>query len=273
MSKRVATIILNRNLPDITDKLHSHIKLYDGNHTDIFVVEAGSSPDNLSKSCTWYVNDKVALEQGLRYSRGMNYALDRLYKSGLYFDYEFFFLLTNDTELNCSSTLAPLVSVMDNHDRLGILSPCDETWGERNLIPDNDVRYFWFIHNNAYLLRRSFLDQIVNPESWLYFLFDGSNFRGYCSELELIAKAYANEWSAGITTSAFASENESYLLNQSDLIKTDPYHQNLSLYISEGLEWLRAKYGFNSHWLMQEYAKSFYDRFFVIHSNLLPYKI
>ena len=91
MSKRVATIILNRNLPDVTDKLHSHIKLYDDNHTDIFVVEAGSSPDNLTKTCTWYVNDKVALEQGLRYSRGMT--MPRLIvQVRLYFDYEFFFL-------------------------------------------------------------------------------------------------------------------------------------------------------------------------------------
>ena len=79
MSKRVATIILNRNLPGVTDKLHSHIMHYDSDCTDIYVVEAGSSPDNLSASCTWYVNDEVALKQGLRYSRGMNYALDQLF--------------------------------------------------------------------------------------------------------------------------------------------------------------------------------------------------
>ena len=40
--KKVATIILNRNLPEVTDKLCEHIKFYDGELTDIYVVEAGS---------------------------------------------------------------------------------------------------------------------------------------------------------------------------------------------------------------------------------------
>ena len=36
---RVATIILNRNLPEITDKLHDHVQNFDGSKTDIFVIE------------------------------------------------------------------------------------------------------------------------------------------------------------------------------------------------------------------------------------------
>ena len=55
------------------------------------------------------------------------------------------------------------------------------------------------------------------------FLFDGDNFRGYLSESEIIAKAYVNDWAAAITNKVFAEENESYLLNKSDLIKTESY--------------------------------------------------
>ena len=40
--KPVATIILNRNLPKVTDKLYSRIKKNEGYMTDIFIVEAGS---------------------------------------------------------------------------------------------------------------------------------------------------------------------------------------------------------------------------------------
>ena len=40
--KPVATIILNRNLPIITDKLYNHIKRYSGTETDIYIVRAGS---------------------------------------------------------------------------------------------------------------------------------------------------------------------------------------------------------------------------------------
>ncbi len=40
----------------------------------------------------------------------------------------------------------------------------------------------------------------VQLKNYLNFLFDGNNFRGYFSESELIAKAYANNWAASITT-------------------------------------------------------------------------
>lgn len=60
------------------------------------------------------------------------------------------------------------------------------------------------------------------------------------------AKAYANYWAAAITTDVWAGENESHLLDQADLIKTDTYQENMRLYLEEGAQWLRRKYGFNS---------------------------
>jgi hypothetical protein len=105
------------------------------------------------------------------------------------------------------------------------------------------------------------------------FLFDGTNFRGYGSESELIAKAYANDWAAAITTQVLAYENESHLLNQADLIKTEGYEANFALYLDEGRFWMRNKYGFNSRWSMQQYVKSFYDNFFAFHPECEPYRI
>lgn len=273
--KRVATIILNRNLPEVTDRLYEHLQQHDGSATDIFVVEAGSDADKLSRNATWHADWPEARDHGLRYSRGMNYGLSQLWKDGRFKDYDAFFLLTNDTEFQPTATVAPLMDILDAHPRVGILSPCSERWGERLLLRNQATKYFWFIHNNAYLLRREFIESICDQDApdFMNFLFDGTNFRGYGTENELIAKAYANDWAAAITASIWASENESHLLDKADLIKTEGYEKNLQLYVAEGRAWMRKKYGFNSHWSMQQYVKSFYDKFFEFHPEFDSYRI
>ena len=168
-----------------------------------------------------------------------------------------------------------LCEVMDNHPRLGILSPCSRFWGELKLLKENHTMYFWFIHNNAYMLRRDFIEAIYDLEGdqTKTLLFDGTNFRGYGTELELIAKAYANDWAAGITSKVLCSENESYLINNSELIKTEAYEENLKLYLEEGKKWMKRKYGFSSRWAMQQYTKCFYDHFFEFHPEFKQFQI
>jgi hypothetical protein len=273
--KEIATIILNRNLPDVTDRLCEHLKVYDDDLTDIYVVEAGSDPSRLSQFATWHANSADIISNGLRYGRGMNYGLVQLLKDGKFDQYEAFFLLTNDTELKAKPSLSALLTILRNHPRVGILSPCSERWGERFLLKQETTKYFWFIHNNAYLLRRQFIEAICTKDhpNFMNFLFDGTNFRGYGSEHELIAKAYANDWAAAITRQVWVEENESYLLNYAEQIKTESYEENLSLYIAEGRKWMRNKYGFNSHWSMQQYVKGFYDKFFEFHPEFSQFKI
>ena len=76
---KICAIILNRNLPKVTDKLYKNLKK-NNKSLDIFVVEAGSDENNLSKYVTWYANWEDAKNNGLRYSRGINFALSNLYK-------------------------------------------------------------------------------------------------------------------------------------------------------------------------------------------------
>ena len=273
--KRVATIILNRNLPNVTDRLHKHLQTYDGDLTDIYIVEAGSDETTLSKNFTWHANSPDEKIHGLRYCRGMNFGLSQLWIENKFKNYDAFFLLTNDTELDTLPTIEPLIQVLEDHPRVGILSPCSRRWGERLLLAHQKTKYFWFIHNNSYLLKREFLESILNPEqvNTMGFIFDGNNFRGYGTESELIAKAYANDWAAAITSEVWVNKNESYLLDQSDLIKTEKYEENLKLYIEEGRRWMRSKYGFNSRWSMQQYVKSFYESFFRFHPQYSNFKI
>jgi len=273
--RKVATIVLNRNLPEITDNLCESLKYHDGDITDIFVVEAGSDDNKLSRHCTWHANWDGARQNGLRYPRGMNFGLSQLYIDGRYKQYDYFFLLTNDTEFQKGPVIKPLLDVLSEHSRVGLISPCSKRWGERLLLQDSPTKYFWFIHNTAYLLRREFIDQIVEKENpdCMNFLYDGTNFRGYGTEFELIAKAYVNDWAAAITTKVWAEENESHLLNKHDLIKTEGYEENKLLYLKEGQEWMKRKYGFNSRWSMQMYIKSFYDNFFEFHPEYISFRI
>jgi len=273
--KRAATVILNRNLPTPTDNLYEHLFIHDGNLTDIFVLEAGSQLENLSKYCTWHASDSQSMKEGLRYCRGTNYALYKLYKEGRWDQYEAFFILTNDTVLTQDKTIEPLLKILNEHPKVGILSPCSVRWGEEALLRDSQTMYFWFIHNNALFLRRAFLESIIQSldEGYMNFIFDGTNFRGYLSENELISKAYANDWAAAVTSKVFAEENETYLLEKADLIRTEPYGENMRLYLKEGKTWLKQKYGFNSHWSMIEYTKNFYDLFFKLNPELNKFRI
>ena len=273
--KKVATIILNRNLPEVTDNLYDHLKKYDGDTTDIFVIESGSDPKNLSKNMTWHANWSDAMLNGLRYARGMNFGLSQLWKENKFHKYDAFFLITNDTELQNSPSLSVMLEILKDHPKLGILSPCSQNWGEKFLLEKKATMYFWFIHNNAYFLRREFIETICNQDelNYMHFLFDGTNFRGYGLEHELITKGYINDWSSGITNKVITNENESYLLNKSDLIKTEPYELNAALYVEEGKKWMKRKYGFRSHWAMQIYAKTFYDLFFESNPEFIEYKL
>lgn len=275
MSK-TATIVLNRNLPQQTNNLVEDVLTNSKKYTDVYVVEAGSDENNLSKYCSWHVNDKDATKNGLRYLRGMNYGLLQIWKSKDWNKYDSFFLITNDTKFpEKQKTIQTLRDLLLENPRVGIISPCSQEWAEKDLIGDNSIKYFWFIHNNAYFFRRELLDQILNfnKPTYIDFLFDGTNFRGYLSESEIIAKTYANDWAAAITTKVFAEEDESYLLNQSSLIKTDSYEDNLKLYIDEGMQWIKRKYGFNSRWQMMQYSKLFYDKFFEYYPDEISFKI
>src|SRR5688572_26204333 len=105
--KRVATIILNRNLPEVADRLYEHLRQHDADATDVFVVEAGSDRNRLSRHTTWHADWPDAIAHGLRYCRGMNYGLSELWKSDRFSKYDAFFLLTNDTEFRNQPTVAP----------------------------------------------------------------------------------------------------------------------------------------------------------------------
>ena len=275
MSKpKIALIVLNRNLPSPTNALcQRFLKFEDSAVFDLYVIEAGSDSDRLSDYCSWHVTDPDVVSQGFRACRGFNFGLKKLYDEGRFLEYDYFFLVTNDSVFANEPILPTLIEEMDRHRWLGLLSPCSRRWGELDLLQGEPTRYFWHVQNTAYFIRRGFVEALMNPTDQRRFFFDGENFRGYLAETELIAKGYANDWASGITRRVFVEENESHLLENSEKIRTDSYERNLALYIEEGCLWLKEKYGFTSRWQMQMYARFWYDQFFQYHPECELYRI
>ncbi len=273
MKRKICTVILNRNLPDVTNKLYINLKK-NNSETDIFVLESGSDKKKLSKFCTWHANSKIIQKEGLRFARGMNYALVKLIKERKFENYDAFFFLTNDTTFRKYKVINKLSKILFSLKKLAILSPCSEEWGEFKILNKQRTKFFWYILNNALMIKKNFIKEIMPVNSnYMNALFDGTNFRGYGLESELISKAYSNNWAAGITSLVTAEENESYLLNSFDQIKTENYDKNLELYLEEGKRWMKNKYGFNSKWAMQLYSKNFYDNFFNNNPEYIKYRL
>ncbi|NQW09050.1 MAG: hypothetical protein HQ481_04100 [Alphaproteobacteria bacterium] len=270
----VATIILNRNLPEQTDALYERFADQNNGETDLYVVESGSRQDKISKYCSFWANWDEAVRDGLRYPRGFNYGLEQILHSGKFYDYQYYFLVCND--IRFTDPLIPvLLEEMKRHPKVGILSPVGRDWAERSLIGERGLKYCWHINHIAWFLRREFIESIMarRDVNFMNFLYDGLNFRGYCADLELVIKGYVNEFATAVTTSVEIDEDVDILREKSDLIQTDTYNVNRRRVLSEGLEWMFHKYGFSSQLQMQHYARTFFDRFFHLYPDLSQHKL
>ncbi|MFN3075327.1 MAG: hypothetical protein ABT940_00320 [Alphaproteobacteria bacterium] len=271
---KVAVLVLNRNLPEETDRLCARLEADGGGMADVFVIESGSAPDKRSRYCRWWANWPDAMDNGLRVSRGFNFGLGSLYGEGRFSDYEYLFLVCNDTELK-GPVIPVLVEEMERHQRLGILSPCPENWGELAIMPPKSSVYVWHIYLVAWMLRRRFVETMMTtePPHHMNFLFDGTNFHGHYGDIELIIKGYINDWATGLTNRALIRERSELLKEKADVMVTTPYDENLRRVIEEGRRWMKKKYGFTSRWQMQQFAILQYNEFFRLNPDLRPYRL
>lgn len=270
----VATLILSRNLPEVTDRLWERVQAHNNGETDIFVIESGSSQDKLSRHTTVWADWSEAIKEGLRYPRGFNYGLWTLIREGRFQDYDYFLLVCNDAEFD--GPLVPvLLEEMKAHPRVGIMSPCGQQWAEREIIGNRQTVYVWHINHVVWMIRRRFVEKIMEraEPSYMNLLYDGTNFRGYGVDLELIIKGYVNEFATALTTKTMFTENRDLLRDRADLIKTDPYDLNQRRVFEEGREWMRRKYGFVDRAQMHLYAQMFYNRFFEMWPDLKGYRL
>jgi hypothetical protein len=274
MRRRVAVVILSRNLPEAVDRLVRGLRRYDLDDTDIYVIEAGTDRDKLSEHHTTWANSPEVMQEGLRLARGFNLGVRELIRAGRLHEYDYLFLVRATVHLD-GPVVSRLLDQMEAHPRVGILSPCGETWPERDLIGPDSLRYVWHINHHAWMLRRSFVDRIIDHHgtSDESLLFDGSNFRSYGTDTELIIKGYINDYATALSTACSLSEDPELLKTRADLIQTDPYDVNARKVFDEGFQWMRRKYGFTTRLQFQEYARLWYDRFFVLHPWLAEHRL
>ena len=94
--------------------------------------------------------DNSTKKNGLRYPRGMNCGLSNLYFENKIQDYDYFLLLTNDTELKGKNYLNILVKIMETNKNRYFIT-LFKRLGEKNF-EKNNLKFFWQ-HNTAYFVR------------------------------------------------------------------------------------------------------------------------
>lgn len=267
---KLAIIILVRNNPNQVVKLHETMTKWADVETDFYVVECGTKKDNLSGIHSFYADWPFAIENGLRYPRGINFALEHIHLNGKLKEYDAIMFLNSDVVVPHKAFLSVLLRILDKNPKLGIISPSSAAWGETLLLGKNNLRCFWHIHNNALMFRREALLDLLNfaEPNHMGFLFDGHNFHGFCCELEVISKAYLNGWAAAITSEVFIERDSEYLFDFT--VPGNIKKQQLPVLkaVEEGRNWMKQKYGFNSHWDFLWYAKSAHDTFFKYNHEL-----
>ena len=130
--KKVCTLLLQRNLPKITESFAKNLLKNSKESTDFYVIESGSDEENLTSYDTFHANWEDAKINGLRTGRGFNYGLKCLADNNL--NYEFILMATGDTKLPDEDVIEILLKEMENNPKMGILSPITWNWGDRSVL-------------------------------------------------------------------------------------------------------------------------------------------
>lgn len=263
--KMIDVIILNRNLGEVCDalivKLSAHLDLELDN---IIVVDSGSDSELKSRHTSVGLDDEKTRQHGLRFGRGMNLGLE--YRRSLQTVNPWVLLLPVDTEI-VAWDLHKFLKSISSQQNIAAIKPASQDSEYLRILGNDDFRYGWNFEEGAWLISSNFLDfHLKNfPDNSF---FDESNFRGYLTSLELAFRAYINGFSVGITSSLIIFENDTHLLERSDLIRTEPIGENQKLLLEEGLNWLHRKYQIQDAWDFAQLVRLTFDQFMVENPHL-----
>jgi hypothetical protein len=266
--KRSCTLLLQRNLPEVTESFAENLLRNNGDVTDLYVVESGSDNENITKHKTFHADWEDAKVNGLRTGRGFNFGLKSLIERNL--DYEFIMMATGDTQLPDEPVVKILIDEMDRVPMAGIISPISWSWNARitNFIGKKATKAMSIpIPHICWMFRTEAINDIISdkrPSVYDDFLYDGSNFRCYGVDTELMMRMYIKDWMFCITSKT--SQKEDYDLTDKNYkkMKTDSHSDHRRIMWEEGLSWFKNKYGFEdkhglTNLLRNEYV-SFFNR-------------
>lgn len=171
--KKVAAIVLNRNLPKLADELGEWIMTNSGELVDLYVVENGSDEDKYSK----FAN--IIFKESWGPARGVNEALKRLMQE----PYEYFWVNYNDARYEAARFVRAAVAAMERDSRLGLVTGYWEgnmtIYGQRG--PWDVLSTFEVL--GFVISRRALLACQAWPEVKLDPFWDGSNYSGHFNSL------------------------------------------------------------------------------------------
>ena len=271
--KKVCTLYLQRNLPDVTNKFGDHFLKWNGDISDFYVIESGSDPNRLSKftNNTFYASSPEAVKNGLRFCRGFNFGLIELEK--IKKKYEFIILSFGDAVLFDEPTVDILLNEMYLYPKMGIISPTCPKWGDdvNGTFNGRETTAHWLTPHVFWMFRTEYIKQVINQNNdstLTSHFYDGTNFRGYDTDTEIILRAYQNDWFYAVTKKTKHLENHELTTNNYEEMKTEKYSEHKKLMWDEGMVWLKKKYGFDGKHQMRQLAYSNYLNFFKNNPNL-----
>jgi len=253
----IDVLILNRNLGEVCDLLVRDLKNRVCSSDTITVIDAGSVDGQESSYTNVKADDAYTREQGLRFGRGMNLGLKYRHENGLCNPWVL--MLPVDSEI-VSWDFNKLIAQASTIKELVAIKPVSPHSPYNNLIQQASLKLAWNLEEGPWLIRSSFIEEQVKMSAKGEF-FSHENFRGYLTSLDLAYRAYANGYCLGITNHLVINENESHLLDRSDLIRTEPLDLNRKLLVSEGLEWLKNRYAIEDPWSFAQVVRLLYSRF------------
>jgi len=181
---KVAVIIINRNRPDLADKVARQVlDMGENIHKKVYVIECGSKPKKRSKYMTHWFWDPLY--------RGKYYGFHRGFKLAKKEDkYDYFWFVTNDVVFpNGIDVLKELVLIMEENPRMAIVSPAEPDANDYlGCFPKKGRRWHKAstVHGLAFLMKKEALEDVgfCNP-----------NFRySQGASTELAYKLYKNSW-------------------------------------------------------------------------------
>lgn len=260
MTHKVDVLILNRNLKTVTDSLVSQMAKQKS-VAGCYVIDSGSRQEEISEHTVIGDSSHSVFVHGLRPNRGFNLGISWWLENRETSNY--LLLLPNDSEL-VSWDIEELLSELDGHKTIGAVIPLPPSDPYLGLLGEAGVGIGWNFHEGPVLFTKKFLKY----RSGLGPVLDPENFRGYLSFIDLACQMYSSNFGILATDLIQFSENTNILINEFQLMGTEPLEENMALLVSEGEAWLAKKYGTTERWTIELIARLLFEEFLRVNPDV-----
>jgi hypothetical protein len=181
---KTLVIILNHNLPEMTDSLYLSLKDHEGDLFSLFVMDNGSKESLISPYT------QVYLKQNIFWGGALNEAFKIMLDND---QYDSLLFLNNDIELNGKIFVEALRHELFAND-FALVSPCiagdPKPWLQMQNWGAQSTRVVKWIDNQAPMFHRKLVEAISQ--------FDNELFYGWGQELICFDVCESNQWKIGV---------------------------------------------------------------------------